>query len=84
MKLVLRTIMAAGEVTALPVRATWPVHRAVVWLSCESARSGMEAPLPVVTKPDPDAYVAVEGVEKALAALVAEGFLKQSGTGYGH
>ena len=58
------------------------MHRAVAWLSSESSRCGVAPPLPVITKPDPDAYVAVEGVEKALAALIDEGFLVQSGTGY--
>jgi hypothetical protein len=82
MDLVLRAIIAGGEVAALPVRASWPVHRAVVWLASESARRGVEPPLPVITKPDPDVYVAVDGVETALAALVAEGFLVQAGAGY--
>lgn len=82
MKLILRTIMAGGEVAALPVRATWPVHRAVVWLVSEFARLGIEPPLAVTTRPDPDVYTAVDGVESALTALVAEGFLVLSGAGY--
>jgi hypothetical protein len=82
MDLILRTIMAAGDVTALPVRVTWPVHRALVWLLTESLRCGAAPPLTMVTRPDPDACVAVRGVEKGLAALVNEGFLVQSGTGY--
>lgn len=82
MKLILRTIIAGGEVTALPVRASWPVHRAIAWLASESARCGVEPPLSVITKPDPDVYIAVDGVETALAALIAEGFLVQAGAGY--
>ena len=78
----MRTIMAVGEMTALPVRVTWPVHRAVAWLLAECSRCGAAPPLRVMTRPDPDAYVAVDGVEKALAALIEEGFLVQLGAGY--
>jgi hypothetical protein len=79
---VLRTILAAGEVTALPVRTTWPVHKAVLWLSSETDRLRIDLGLAVRTTPDPDVCMAAEGVEDALAALVADGFLRQSGVGY--
>jgi hypothetical protein len=82
MNMILRTIMAAGEMTALPVRVSWPVHRALGWLLAESSRCGAAPPLTMVTRPDPDACVAVEGVDRGLAALVDEGFLVQAGAGY--
>jgi hypothetical protein len=82
MNIVLRIIMASGQVTGLPVRVTWPVHRALAWLSAEFSRRATAPPMPLATRSDPDVCVAVEGVEAALAALVDEGFLVQSGAGY--
>lgn len=82
MNIVLRIIMASGQVTGLPVRVTWPVHRALVWLSAEFFRRATAPPVPLTTRSDPDVCVAVEGVEAALAALIDEGFFVQAGTGY--
>src|SRR6516225_5295491 len=82
MNRLLAMIMAAGEVTALPVRVTWPVHRALAWLGEEAGRRGAMPSLTLTLKPDPDACVAVDGAEQALAALVGEGFLVLSGAGY--
>lgn len=82
MNIVLRIIMASGQVTGLPVRVTWPVHQALVWLSAEFSRRATAPPVPLTTRPDPDVCVAVDGVEDALAALIDEGFLVQAGAGY--
>lgn len=78
----LRTMMAVGEVNALPAGVTWPVHRALVWLRDEAERMGEELPFIVTVRPDPDALTAVEGADDAIVALVDEGFLVQSGLGY--
>jgi hypothetical protein len=78
----LRTMMAAGEVAALPARVTWPVHRALAWLGEEAWRRGTVPSLTMTVGPDPDACVAVDEAEHALETLVHEGFLVQSGTGY--
>ncbi len=78
----LSIMMAAGEVTALPVRATWPVHRALAWLGEEAERRGTRPLSTLTLRPDPDACVAVDGAEQALATLIDEGFLVLSGTGY--
>ena len=75
-------MMAAGEVTALPARVTWPVHRALAWFDEETARRDAAPSFTMIVRPDPDACVAVDGAEHALAILVDEGFLVQSGTGY--
>lgn len=82
MKQLLATIIAVGEVTALPVRVTWPVHRALVWLEEEADRQDAMPSLALTLRPDPDTGVAVDGAEQALATLVDEGFLLLSGTGY--
>lgn len=76
------TMIAAGGVSALPVRTNWPVHRAVAWLADEARRSGLGLLSSVSVCPDPDACVALGGVDEAIEALVEEGFLSQSGTGY--
>jgi hypothetical protein len=79
---VLSVMMAAGEVVALPARVTWPVHRALIWLDEEAGRQGAMPSLTLTLRPDPDVFVAVDGAEQALAALIEDGFLFLSGTGY--
>ena len=82
MNRLLGMMMAAGEVAALPVRVTWPVHRALAWLGEEARRRDAMPSLMLTLRPDPDACVAVDGADQALATLVDEGFLVLSGTGY--
>jgi hypothetical protein len=79
---ILRIVLGSGRLSALPVRVTWPIHRALIWLQVEASLSGAVPHLEFTTRPDPDVYLAVDGVEQALAALIAEGFLVQSGSGY--
>lgn len=78
----LATMMAVGGVAALPVRGNWPIHRALIWLSSECSRHGLTTPVTVTTKPDPDVCVAVDGLDDALDALIADGFLVLVGAGY--
>lgn len=78
----LGTMMAAGGVSALPVRTNWPVHRALLWLAEEERRSGLEVLGSMSLQPDPDTCVAVAGVDEAIEALVEEGFLRRMGEGY--
>lgn len=75
-------MMAAGGLVALPVAVSWPIHRALIWLHDEVEQRGQVLPFAVRVRSDPDAYIAVEGAEEALAALIAEGFLVLSGSGY--
>lgn len=82
MKQLLATMIAAGQVTALPVRVTWPVHRALIWLGEEADRRDAMPSLALTLRSDPDTGMAVDGAEQALAMLVDEGFLVLSGTGY--
>jgi hypothetical protein len=79
---ILRIILTSGYLPALPVRATWPVHRALVWLQAEASHYEAVPHFEFTTRPDPEVYVAVDGVEQALAVLIAEGFLVQAGSGY--
>lgn len=67
-------MMAAGGLVALPVAVSWPIHRALIWLHDEVEQRGQVLPFAVRVRSDPDAYIAVEGAEEALAALIAEGF----------
>ena len=79
---VLRIMIAAGDVEALPVGVNWPVHRALAWLGSEAEGCGTDLSLTFKSWPDPDACIAVEGGDDAVAALIAEGFLVKCGAGY--
>lgn len=79
---ILRVLLASGELSALPVRVTWPIHRALAWLQVKASQHGAAQRFAFTTRPDPDVCIAIDGVEQAMAALIAEGFLIQAGTGY--
>jgi hypothetical protein len=82
MENLLRTMMAGGGVSAQPVRVTWPVHRALIWLGEETGKQAATEWTDLTIRPDPDACRAVQGAEFALSLLIDEGFLVKSGEGY--
>jgi len=82
MENILRAIIVAGEMEALPVGVTWPLHRAVALLYDECERQGLDLRLQVTVRPDPGTYSAVDGLESAFAKLQADGFLEKHGSGY--
>ncbi len=82
MDYLIRTIIAAGAVEALPVGVSWPVHRAVLMAVTEAARLGLPLDVTAEGFPDPDTYRAVPGVEAVLGNLALDGFMAIEGAGY--
>jgi hypothetical protein len=82
MENILCAILAAGGVQALPVGATWPLHRAVLLLPDECSRRCIALPLQIAAQPDPSAGLAVDGLETAFSTLLAQGLVEQHGSGY--
>ena len=82
MQHVLRVMIVSGGVTALPARADWPVHKALVWLGAEATRCRSTLAELVSSSPDPDAGIAVAGVTEGVESLADQGFLALDGTGY--
>jgi len=82
MQNLLRIIIASGGTPALPVRADWPVHKALVWIGTQSARNGSGLDDLISTFPDPTVGIAVVGATEGLRALVDQGYLALHGNGY--
>lgn len=79
---ILSMMIAGGDVAALPARATWPVHRALLWLSDEATRRSVDLGLKILSEPDPDVCLAAVGAEEALSLLLDDGLLTGQGSGY--
>jgi hypothetical protein len=82
MSLILSMMIAAGDVRALPARATWPIHQALIWLAAEASRRSIDLGLPIRSEPDPDVCVAAVGAEEAICLLLHGGLLATQGHGY--
>lgn len=82
MAAVLRMMISAGEVSALPVGATWPAHQSVIWMNDQARKLGVLLPFIVSVRSDPATCVAVQGLDEALLLLSEEGVLAVEGSGY--
>lgn len=78
-----RLMVAAGPVRVIPVRASWPLHKALLELSEDDRRLlSLNVGASWSTYLDPSAGVAVHGAEAALIELLESGAFIQEGCGY--
>jgi hypothetical protein len=81
--LILRGMIAAGDVRTLTARVNWPLHAALWELHQEAGRRGLRGCLGggLLYAPSPEVGRRAEGADRALRQLIRDGLLREAGAG---